>query len=55
MNIEPWVMIMTEETEVLGEKAAPAFIGSTLSYRNGLGQNTGLHGKKPATNRLIHG
>jgi hypothetical protein len=44
-------MIFAGETEVLGENLPSA----TLSTTNPTWINPGLHGERPATNRLSHG
>jgi hypothetical protein len=48
-------MILTGEKEELGEKTCPsATLSTTNPTRIDPGANPGLHGDRPATNRLSH-
>jgi hypothetical protein len=48
-------MIFAWETEVLGENLPSATLSTTNPTWIDLGTNPGLHGERPATNRLSHG
>jgi hypothetical protein len=48
-------MIFAGETEVLGENLPSATLSTTNPTWIDPGSNPGLHGERPATNRLSHG
>jgi hypothetical protein len=48
-------MILTGETEVLGENLPNATLSTTNPTWIDPGANPGLRGERPATNRLSHG
>jgi hypothetical protein len=48
-------MIFAGETEVLGENLPSATLSTTNPTWIEPGANPGLHGERPATNRLSHG